>query len=192
MQRAINKSLFKHKNLFKPLSSRPYAEWRISRSCISVKTEQTREVQRHESDHRIRKTRSRQQSVRSPTRSTLSTTRAPSRGTTTRRPQSVSLRAERRTLPSRPALRVLRRCFDRALQCRRVRTAYSVAHGRILEDQERWHRTDAIFPCDVLVRVDVDFAEGDLASCGVYGGELLEDRSDGLAGAAPVGVEVDD
>lgn len=53
-------------------------------------------------------------------------------------------------------------------------------------------RADAILPRHVLLRVDVDLYESDLALCRVGGGELLEDGRNGLARAAPVCVEVGD
>lgn len=40
--------------------------------------------------------------------------------------------------------------------------------------------------------VDVDLGEGEVAGAGVLVGQAREDRGDGAAGRAPVGVEVDD
>lgn len=53
-------------------------------------------------------------------------------------------------------------------------------------------RRHAIVARDLPLRVDIDFAEDDLAWFALCARELLEDGRDDLARPAPVGVEVDD
>lgn len=53
-------------------------------------------------------------------------------------------------------------------------------------------RRNAVLTRHALLGVDVDLDEGEAARLGLGRGQLLEDGRDGLAGPAPVGVEVGD
>ncbi|KAH0493403.1 hypothetical protein TgHK011_000074 [Trichoderma gracile] len=61
----------------------------------------------------------------------------------------------------------------------------------LLEEEKGGHGGDAVAGGDVLDVVDVDLCEGEVLVDGVLVGEGLVDGGDGLAGRAPVGVEVD-
>lgn len=58
------------------------------------------------------------------------------------------------------------------------------------EEEECRHRCHAVLLGNLCEVVDVDLGKGQLAVRGVLGRELLVERSDGLAGAAPRGSEV--
>jgi hypothetical protein len=53
-------------------------------------------------------------------------------------------------------------------------------------------RRNTIIPRNLPLRIDVDFAEDDLARFALCGRELLENGRDDFARPAPVGVKVDD
>ena len=53
-------------------------------------------------------------------------------------------------------------------------------------------RRYTILPSHILLVVDIDFDESKLALPGVLVGQFLDERSDLLAGATPVGVKVGD
>lgn len=61
----------------------------------------------------------------------------------------------------------------------------------VLEEEERGHGGDAVAGGNLLDVVDVDLGKGERVFGAVLVGEGLVDGRDGLAGRAPVGVEVD-
>src|SRR2546423_13917661 len=67
--------------------------------------------------------------------------------------------------------------------------AQALLQRPVVEDHEGRDAHDLVTAGGVRVVVDVELADGDLAV--LLPGDLLEDRGDHLAGAAPFGPEVD-
>lgn len=79
--------------------------------------------------------------------------------------------------------------LDTSLDGSRVSTLDLLLALTTLVEVEGRHSRDTVGSSDIRELIDVDLVELDV---GVGLAELLESRSDGLAGTAPGGVEVDD
>jgi len=65
-----------------------------------------------------------------------------------------------------------------------------VLHFAVFEEQEKGNGAHVVFHCEVTCVVDVNLADFGLIA--EFAGELIDDRADHFAGAAPFGPEIDE